>query len=91
MIDKKLVFCKLVLCHSKIKNRFLKCLIPDVNVQEVVEKKGEIEKAFALDERLSCRLDDSGEGTLGTVRALLLLQVPWLGKVLFSFFCKYLY
>jgi hypothetical protein len=34
-------------------------------VQEVVEKKGEIEKAFALDERLSGRLDDSGEGTLG--------------------------
>ncbi len=30
-----------------------------------MEKKGEIEKAFALDERLSGRLDDSGEGTLG--------------------------
>jgi hypothetical protein len=34
----------------------------------VVEKKGEIEKAFALDEKLSGRLDDSGEGTLGKSR-----------------------
>ncbi|XP_023343064.1 rho GTPase-activating protein 190 isoform X13 [Eurytemora carolleeae] len=32
--------------------------------QEVLEKKGEIEKAFSMDERLSGRLDDSGEGTL---------------------------
>ena len=30
----------------------------------MLEKKGEIEKAFALDDRLSGRLDDSGEGTL---------------------------
>ena len=29
-----------------------------------MEKKGEIEKAFALDDRMSGRLDDSGEGTL---------------------------
>jgi hypothetical protein len=39
-----------------------------VCIQEVVEKKGEIEKAFALDEKLSGRLDDSGEGTLGKSR-----------------------
>ena len=31
----------------------------------MLEKKVEIEKAFAMDERLSGRLDDSGEGTLG--------------------------
>ena len=34
-------------------------------MQEVLEKKAEIEKAFALDDRLEGRLDDSGEGTLG--------------------------
>ena len=33
-------------------------------LSQVLEKKGEIEKAFAMDERLSGRLDDSGEGTL---------------------------
>merc|ERR1719402_1774656 len=32
--------------------------------KEVSDKKAEIEKAFSLDERLSGRLDDSGEGTL---------------------------
>jgi len=32
--------------------------------REVCEKKAEIEKAFSMDERLSGRLDDSGEGTL---------------------------
>ena len=32
--------------------------------REVCDKKAEIEKAFSLDERLSGRLDDSGEGTL---------------------------
>jgi hypothetical protein len=48
-------------------------------VQEVVEKKGEIEKAFALDERLSGRLDDSGEGTLGKnlTFAYLFLNIWW--------------
>jgi len=32
--------------------------------REVCEKKAEIEKAFSMDDRLSGRLDDSGEGTL---------------------------
>ena len=32
--------------------------------REVCDKKAEIEKAFSLDEHLSGRLDDSGEGTL---------------------------
>ena len=32
--------------------------------RSVCDKKAEIEKAFSLDERLSGRLDDSGEGTL---------------------------
>lgn len=32
--------------------------------REVCDKKAEIEKAFSMDERLSGRLDDSGEGTL---------------------------
>lgn len=32
--------------------------------REVCEKKAEIEKAFSMDEHLSGRLDDSGEGTL---------------------------
>ncbi len=44
-----------------------------------MEKKGEIEKAFALDERLSGRLDDSGEGTLGKnlTFAYLFLNIWW--------------
>eukprot|EP00092_Neocalanus_flemingeri_P007704 GFUD01008320.1.p1 GENE.GFUD01008320.1~~GFUD01008320.1.p1 ORF type:complete len:1742 (+),score=284.79 GFUD01008320.1:752-5977(+) len=32
--------------------------------REVCDKKAEIEKAFSMDDRLSGRLDDSGEGTL---------------------------
>merc|ERR1719342_1558493 len=32
--------------------------------REVYDKKAEIEKAFSMDEHLSGRLDDSGEGTL---------------------------
>ena len=54
-------------------------------VQEVVEKKGEIEKAFALDERLSGRLDDSGEGTLGGSKISswkLMLKISRYGTVL---------
>ena len=31
---------------------------------KVCDKKAEIEKAFSMDDRLSGRLDDSGEGTL---------------------------
>ena len=33
-------------------------------VLKVCDKKAEIEKAFSMDDRLSGRLDDSGEGTL---------------------------
>ncbi len=51
-----------------------------------MEKKGEIEKAFALDERLSGRLDDSGEGTLGKnlTSASIFVNIWW-PKSLFYF------
>ena len=39
----------------------------------MLDKKSEIEKAFSMDERLSGRLDDSGEGTLGKSLAVALL------------------
>ena len=56
-------------------------------MQEVLEKKAEIEKAFALDDRLEGRLDDSGEGTLGQCNFSLSLPFSFLS--VFSLFLSH--
>ena len=50
----------------------------------MLEKKGEIEKAFSMDERLSGRLDDSGEGTLGKFYPVLRIRIRGIRKILAS-------